>query len=431
MGGTRARKFFEKPGLREHCLRFAPGCASLHDMLKSPRLILTLFFCVSLVVVGLAGKAPPPAPPASTSTQAPGLGLAQSISAATGVAISPLLGVSVVGSWQYFHATPAQRGSLSWYAHPLFWITGFLIVGAVGLKDVLGTALPPGLKKPFDVAEVCENKVSGLVAAGALIPMVGSFMSTFAPATDASLAQGGLAFMDITSVQQVVVLPFALVAFVMVWLVSHAINILILLSPWGVIDAMLKSARLFLLMLMASIACINPWLGAFLSLIIIAIAYFLAGWSLRLMVYGSVYSWDFFTLRRMRFHPEAGINWAFTARKIQAVPIRTYGKLVRDGGGKFTLQYRPWLVLPGRTLDLTGEGLAVGNGFFNPVLVEKRDGETQALLTFPPRYRDHEQDLARLYELPVEDVGLLKGLKMVWGWIRELFGFGKPVALMT
>jgi hypothetical protein len=45
-----------------------------------------------------------------------------------------------------------------------------LIVGAVAVKDGAGAALPPGWKKPLDVAETLENKLSGLVAAGAVIP---------------------------------------------------------------------------------------------------------------------------------------------------------------------------------------------------------------------------------------------------------------------
>ena len=42
----------------------------------------------------------------------------------------------------------------------------------------------------------------------------------------------------------------------------------------------------------------------------------------------------------------------FLARKINKVPARTYGKLLRDEKGSLVLQYRPWLVLPERTLVL-------------------------------------------------------------------------------
>ena len=54
---------------------------------------------------------------------------------------SPLLGVSTVGAWKYFHAkTPQQRARLPWFARPWFWITGFVLVTACFLKDTLGIA---------------------------------------------------------------------------------------------------------------------------------------------------------------------------------------------------------------------------------------------------------------------------------------------------
>ena len=39
------------------------------------------------------------------------------------------------------------------------------------------------------------------------------------------------------------VVGICIAIFAIVWMASHAINVLILLSPWGAIDAALKSAR--------------------------------------------------------------------------------------------------------------------------------------------------------------------------------------------
>ena len=52
----------------------------------------------------------------------------------------------------------------------------------------------------------------------------------------------------------------------------------------------------------------NPWLGAVWALIIIGIAYFIAGWSFRLSHFGFVFIWDFVTLRRRRFLPDQSAN---------------------------------------------------------------------------------------------------------------------------
>ena len=117
-------------------------------------------------------------PPLTSAT--PGTELAHAISEITGVAISPLLGVSAVGAWKYFHAqTPQQRARLPWFAQPWFWIPAFVLVTACFLKDTVGIAAPRLLKKPLDVADAIEHKISGLIATGAFVPLV---IAVFPPA---------------------------------------------------------------------------------------------------------------------------------------------------------------------------------------------------------------------------------------------------------
>ena len=158
------------------------------------------------------------------------------------------------------------------------------------------------------------------------------------------------------------------------------------------------------------------------------LAYCLAGWSFRLMVFGHVYAWDLLTLRRLRFSPAPNGNWAFTAAEIDGVPIRTYGKLMRSEQGELSLVFRPWLVLPQRSLPLPKEGLVVGRGLIYPEILrlEPAAGETRSWLILPPRYRTHEEVLAGVYRFAeVRDVGLLRGLKAGWAWLKRLSGFGR------
>src|SRR5690606_13952615 len=63
--------------------------------------------------------------------------------------------------------------------------------------------------------------------------------------------------------------PVGLAIFLIVWMASHAINVLILLSPWGAIDAALKTARTALLGLIVVAATMDPWISAGLSLVVI------------------------------------------------------------------------------------------------------------------------------------------------------------------
>src|SRR6266568_916320 len=98
----------------------------------------------------------------------PGKKIAETVSLITGVAISPLLGVSSVGAYQYFKAkTPEEKAKLPWFANPLFWVPALLLVSACVVKDTAGTMLPTAAKKPLDVAEAVEHKISGLIAVGA------------------------------------------------------------------------------------------------------------------------------------------------------------------------------------------------------------------------------------------------------------------------
>ena len=177
----------------------------------------------------------------------PGVGIAQTLTTITGVAISPLLGVSAVGCYQYCNAAPEQRDKLPWFASPVFWVPAFLLLAACFVKDTVGTALPPGAKKPFDAIETVEHKISGLVATGAFVPIMVSMIheanSTGGQPT-LSLASLGLATVTFPNwLYDLLVTPVAMLFFFLVFLASNAINILILLSPLPIIDTTLKAFR--------------------------------------------------------------------------------------------------------------------------------------------------------------------------------------------
>jgi hypothetical protein len=374
-----------------------------------------------LILAGPVQAATPPPPEKM-------LEAAKAITKITGVAISPLLGTGAIGAYEYF--TTKDKNKLHWYANPYFWLPALLLVGAVAAKDSFGAVIPPGLKKPLDVAEVVENKVSGLVAAGAFVPLVASIFGTFSQGAATSVAHpmalAGIATINFSALLNILTVPLAVVAFALVWLVGHVVNVLILISPFGALDAALKAARTFVMGLLALVHFINPWVGALLSLIIIIIAYFFAGWSFRLMMYGTVFAWDFITGRRRRFKPAADANWMFTARKINKVPIRTYGKLMRGDAAQMTFQHRPcWLFGETRTFTLPKGDYAVGRGLFYPELMLPEGERMRTILTMPPRYRTHEDEIATIYGIPdVRDVGLLKGFKAIWNWLKSLFGLG-------
>jgi MFS family permease len=360
-----------------------------------------------------------PAP--STKATTPGVELANAISIITGAAISPLLGVSAVGAWRYFHAqTPQQLAKLPWFAQPWFWIPAFVLVLACFLKDTLGIVAPRLLKKPLDVADAIGHKINGLIAVGAFVPLIIAVFPSAEPEASLFGQSGFLATIDLSWLGNGILVPVAMLAFFLVFLASNAINVLILLSPFAVLDAALKGFRLLVLLTVTATAFVNPWLGAVWALIIIGIAYFIAGWSFRLSHFGFVFIWDFVTLRRRRFLPDQSANRMFLARQINKVPARSYGKLLRDEKGNLVLKYHPWLVLPERVLVLPEGRYAIGKGlFYSQIMKENGQGLTAAML-LPPRYRGHEEELVPIYGLAgVRDAGL----RAAFRWLKDLLGF--------
>jgi len=399
-------------------------------------LILVIVLLVAIGGVIYLTKAAPAAPvstPAATQTPAkypppPGVGIAETLSTITGVAISPLLGLSAVGCYQYCQAqTDEARAKLPWFASPVFWVPAFLLLAACFIKDTAGTALPTPAKKPFDALETVEHKISGLVATGAFVPIMVSMIheanSTGGQPT-LSLSSLGLAAVTLPNwLYDVLVTPVAMAAFFIVFLASNAINILVLLSPFPVIDLALKSFRTAILASVIGTSAIGSWtghpvIGALWALVIIVISYFIAGWSFRLSHFGLVFVWEFFSGGRFRFKPDAKENHLFLARKLERVPTRTYGKLLRNDQGQLAFNYRPWLVLPQRTLVLPPGHYEAGRGLFYSEILRVNDNSTRSVFLLPPQYRGHEEEIARIYQLAgTRDVGL----RAAWAWFKGLF----------
>jgi hypothetical protein len=399
--------------------------------------LVALFLCLTVLSLPLLAAT---STPAAKAEKTPGLEIAGLLTQVTGIAISPLLGVSAVGAYRWVEAkTPEQKAALPWFGRPEFWLCGLLLVGAVAAKDALGATMPPGWKKPLDIAETFENKVSGLVAAGAVIPSLVTLSSKFImdsgsphAAVTLGAALPGLAMLPVAMIDtswllSILMVPLSVAVFAVVWMTSHAINVLILLSPWGAIDAALKAARTSVLGLVAATAWIDPVVGATLSAVIVVIAYFTSGWAFRLTVFGTVFSWDFVTFRSRRFQLLADGNKLFTGGKFQGVPARTYGRLYQDAEGGLSLKFRPWLVLPERTVPVPREGLVVGRGvFYSEVLGhDPKSDQNRVLLLLPPRYLGHEELFARTYRIS----GTCEvGLRRAWSWLREGLGFGPKKA---
>ena len=370
--------------------------------------------------------------------------IARTVTLTTGVPISPLLGVSGLGAWRWWRTPAAARAELPWYARPWFWGPGLFLVFLFAANTTIGAAVP-GLKKPMDFVEEHENKFSALVASPIVLLEVKRLLGFGFPAiagagvaSGAPLAGSGLAF--VSSVE-----PLAgaaklfvdlglgmlyLACFFLVFIAFHAIQVMIALSPSALLDMLLRGFRLTLLGLLGVTSWIHPYLGATLGFAILFIAWLTAGWSFRLTVYGSILSWEFLTGRDGSADPATAPLAAFSQRGLKGVKPRSYGRLEGDGAGAWIFRYRPWLVLPRRSVALPPGEMAVLKGALSPLLVRHGALRPQTLMRFPPRFRTREAELAaRLGAGEVLEGRIVRGFRAAWQWLKDL-ALGTPESVV-
>lgn len=372
----------------------------------------------------LPGKPVPVAPSGPATSSLPGVAAAEAISQITGIAISPALGIASVGVWKYYHTPESRRAALPWWSQPWFWAPALALVLLVFFKDALGPVTPKALKKPLDALELFENKFSGLIATGAIIPLAWSIFQSVAP-SGPTFTGTGAAAVDFGPLMGILGVPLALAGYIAVFLVSHVIQVMILMSPFGTVDAVLKAARLFLLSSVAATSLASPTLGAVWSGVIVLACLPLAGWAFRWLTFGHVFAWDLTTFHRLRCLPTESDNRVFLSRKLGKVPRRTFGSLGRLDSGELVFKYRSWPFLGLRTERLPEARYAIGRGLLHPELLQlkgaAREEEWVEILDFPPRYAGHEILLGQAYGLrEIREVGL----RAMWAWIRDGLGMG-------
>lgn len=397
---------------------------------KKSRFLLCSLLAVVLILLPIrtvGGQDDTPQPQTST----PGVELARSITATTGVAISPLLGVGGIGALRYFSTPEGERGELPWYARPHFWVPALLIVLLLGSKEIFLAAFPPG-KKPLDALEVFESKLSAIVAVPVVIPMIAETLNqvaiVFEPGTAyAGLMQSGAQqtnpfFAALGIAGYVVGIALSIIGFLAVWLAGHSINLLILLSPFSLIDIFLKGIRYTTLAIIVGAAFIHPLLGAAVALVILWIAIRMSGWAFRLTVFGTVFASDLLAQRHRKETPEGEAITGFMSRNLAGVPKRTYGKILRTAESGIVFHYRRWLVLARKSLELPSASYSIGRGLLSPHLTrEGAKGQLVSVITFPPRYRTHEEVLCRYCTASkIQDLGLTRGWKSGISWLREM-----------
>ncbi|MBX3732536.1 MAG: hypothetical protein KF791_08075 [Verrucomicrobiae bacterium] len=352
-----------------------------------------------------------------------GVRTADTLSQITGIAISPLLGMGALGAYKYYRTPEIERARLPWYAQPWFFSAALLVVGLCMAKDAAGPAVPTALKKPLNLLELFENKASALLATGVIVPLALELFEHLkaVDSTELDFAGAHLAAANLHVLGGLIAVPFALAIYAVVWLVSHTINVLVLISPFTTVDAALKSLRAGILGTVVGAGALDDRLGAGWAIVVVLICVLLAPWAFRTVVFGTVFAWDLVTFRRRRFVPERSGNWMFSARPIGTAPSRAFGLLRTTAIGGLEFVWRPWLVFPARVEPLPEGRYWVGRGLIHSQILRQEGDRPADVFNLPPRCSSHEDAIARVYEMDgVRPVGL----RAAWAWLKGLFRSG-------
>jgi hypothetical protein len=361
---------------------------------------------------------------------------AEGFSEITAAAVSPLLVVSSIGALRYVRTPESERHNLPWFCTPVAWGLGLTLLLLCLLKDVFGALLPTPLKKPLDMLELFENKLSALVASTLFVPVVISQIcdswgpsSAFAPPpAEVHWAQAfRIEWLD-TELRWLVVAS-GMFCFFSVWVLAHMVNVLIALCPFAVIDSLLKGCKSAVLAMILGASAIHPFLGSAFCGLLLLLSLSMLGYAFRFAIFGMFTALDvllFWSPRRGADPLEA---LAFSAAGTTGAPVRTYGRVRRGASGNLFFEYRPWMILPRRSVELPKGRLLLRKGLLSVALLiedsESADGSPAApplaVLEFLPRYRRHTDALAEQYQIgEVREGALVGGIKALWQGVLQM-----------
>jgi hypothetical protein len=355
----------------------------------------------------------------------------------TSTAISPLVGVCVMGAWQYYHTPQTQRTQLPLIQRPKFWIPIMLLLILIFIKDTFG-GFAPLIKKPLDAAEVLFvnhaslvliafpvvlNQVARVMGAQSVRELVAYMLSE--PVVYAASAQTSGTHHAFSVATTVLYTVAGLVVTLVVWLVGHSFDVLALISPFPFLDFLLKVVKNTIFAVLAITALINPRLGLLLCLGVIIFSFLIFSWALRTAIFGTVFAWEL--LRVLLFHAQhrshTGDSVPAFSTHVTKVPRRTYGRIHAGQDGTLLFAYRRLLIGPEKKVLVgNASSFEVGQGIFFPSVIEpiESTGKHRVVFRLLPTYHGAEESVRACLELAqVRDVRLTKGMRSFWRFVTD------------
>lgn len=369
--------------------------------------------------------------------------IALEISKVTGFAISPILGISVLGAYTYYTTPPAERGQVPWHARVEFWGPLLAVLLGIILKDSSKVALPKVIMMPLDAIEtLLEKNVSAVLGLLVILSSITgrgmeqlqlaghearfSLVSTaYADISAGTVAPASTGVIELGMLTMLVTVVFGLV-----WVVSQSFNFLIFLCPSSWLDLLLTTFKNTIIAVLLGATLIHPFLGLLVSGIIIAISVFLFAKSYRFVIFGTMFSSDILLKKYNKDQVKSTHIKAFSSSALSDIPSLSYGKLSAQNS-KLVFHYRPWLVMPGKSVSTSYdcEECNAGIGTLSPVIVMtgKNDNSNIVLFRLRPLYKSHEDIVAEKLGLRgIKDVAFGKSLRDGYNWLKEQLGLVKP-----
>ncbi|MEC4991426.1 MAG: hypothetical protein SAJ37_22050 [Oscillatoria sp. PMC 1068.18] len=362
--------------------------------------------------------------------------ISEELSEMTGKAVSPLLGMTVIGWFRNLCTEEQYKPLLPWYYQANFLKFSLVSLLILTLKDTLLAPLGP-LKKPLDALGEIVHGISGLVALPTTViyfadslshPIAENLTSLSNWILPSAYAAGGSLSHPLSGsfllFGQTFGVAIGLLLFSSIWLLGNIIEILIFLCPIPFGDTVLVGIRSTIISTILFLTYMNPILGGILALVILVFSLGIFGWSFRLLTYGMVYCGDFIRRKlRTRKIDKEGVL-AFSGKNIPRLKSCILGRIHAEEKG-IVFTYYPYLVLPKKRIPIStqltdGSEINVVSGLLTPSLVQVNSLSDSLLQLFdlPPRYRSREHSVANYLNLTVNQD--LKVNRKGGGWWRSL-----------
>lgn len=327
----------------------------------------------------------------------------------TATGLSPLMVLSVTGPVIYFLTEPDQRGELFFFYQPWFWILTGICSLIVLFKDTILT-FASYLKTPLNILGAIFNFVGFLFGLRLIIYLLGADLGE-----DPSLTEKLLTYLTIA-----VMLSF----YTAIWIFGNLVEVIILLSPFPLVDTALRILRISVVLVMYVLCWIHPALGLIFALPILLISALTMNRSLQALKLSLRIVWDLVAWRRYPLTPETTSLSAFTVISLPRTPWFTLGKLVKKESG-WHFRYRRFLIGPRVDIEVDLSNLQIAKGTLASLAAQKTERGSQVILRFPPGYRGQEETLAKILEGECVDWSAMTKIRDLWKNRRWPFSRGK------